>query len=121
MKLVPTLDDYESDFEAGWFEAQVAEANQQIIGVVLYYNTYSTWKGKMVYLEDFVVQKAYRKKGVGQLLFDAFLTAARQKGARLVKWQVLDWNEPALQFYYKNKATVEQNWWTCKLFLEPSI
>lgn len=62
--------------------------------MALYYTTYSTWKGRMLYLEDFVVREAYRGKGIGRALFDAFLEQARRKECRLVKWQVLDWNEP---------------------------
>ncbi|MBK7338473.1 MAG: GNAT family N-acetyltransferase [Saprospirales bacterium] len=56
---------------------------------------YSTWKGKMLYLEDFVVSQDWRGKGIGHKLFDAFLEEGRKQGCRLVKWQVLDWNEPA--------------------------
>ena len=93
----------------------------KIVGIIIYYMTYSTWKGKMLYLEDFVVNQQYRKLGIGQHLFDAFLKEAKDKGARLVKWQVLDWNEPALAFYKKNKAIIEKNWWNgCLLYTSPS-
>jgi GNAT superfamily N-acetyltransferase len=112
--------DYEKAFNDRIFEVLVAEYDKQIIGMALYYVTYSTWKGKMVYLEDFVVQSDWRRYGVGQQLFDAFLAASRQMEAKLVKWQVLDWNEPALAFYRKNQAVIEQNWWNCKLFFSPS-
>jgi GNAT superfamily N-acetyltransferase len=71
----------------------------------------------MLYLEDFVVQAAYRRSGIGEVLFDAFLDKARAKGCRLVKWQVLDWNEPAINFYKKKAATIEQEWWNGKIFL----
>jgi len=113
-----TLDDYQNDFEEGVFEAHIAEVEGKIVGTTIYYMTYSTWKGKMLYLEDFVVNQSYRKLGLGQLLFDAFLAEARLKGARLVKWQVLDWNEPALSFYRKNEAIIEKNWWNGKIFIE---
>ena len=111
--------DYEKDFKDNIFEVLVAEYEEQVIGMALYYMTYSTWKGRMIYLEDFVVRNEYRRFGVGQLLFDAFLAEAQQLEAKLVKWQVLDWNEPAIAFYRKNKATIEQDWWNCKIFLSP--
>jgi len=113
-----TLEDYTRDFEAGRFEVLVAEtADVGIIGMAFYYNTYSTWKGPMLWLEDFVVKAAHRRSGAGQLLFDAFMEEARQRGARLVKWQVLDWNEPALNFYRRQQAIIETNWWNVKIFL----
>jgi GNAT superfamily N-acetyltransferase len=113
------VSDYEKAFNDGIFEMLVAEYDKRVIGMALYYMAYSTWKGKMIYLEDFVVQNAYRRFGVGQLLFDAFIAESRQMEAKLVKWQVLDWNEPAIAFYQKNLAVIEQNWWNCKLFLSP--
>jgi GNAT superfamily N-acetyltransferase len=113
-----TLKDYQNDFSEGIFEANVALDGEKVIGTTIYYMSYSTWKGKMLYLEDFVVKEAYRKKGVGQLLFDAYLAVAKEKKAVMVKWQVLDWNEPALNFYVKNNAIIEKNWWSGKIFLE---
>lgn len=112
-----TLDDYRRDFQEGVFEAIVADTGEEIVGMALYYMTYSTWKGKMLYLEDFVVRETHRRKGIGEALFDAFLEIARAKGCRLAKWQVLDWNEPAIQFYRKKAATIEQEWWNGKIFL----
>lgn len=112
-----TLEDYYQDFADHVFEAQVAIADNQVVGMILYYMTYSTWKGKMLYLEDFVVQEAFRGKGIGQKLFDAYLDTARAKGCRLTKWQVLDWNQPAIDFYEKNKAIIEKEWWNAKIFL----
>ena len=112
-----SLEDYQQDFEAGIFEALVAEQESGIIGMALYYMTYSTWKGRMLYLEDFVVQEAHRRKGIGNALFDGFLEVAKTKGCRLAKWQVLDWNTPAINFYKKKSATIEQEWWNGKIFL----
>ncbi len=111
-----SLEDYYRDFDEDIFEALVAEKDGIICGMALYYMTYSTWKGKMLYLEDFVVRQSYRKMGVGQQLFDGFLQNAQEKNCRLVKWQVLDWNKPAIQFYEKNKALIEQGWWNGKIF-----
>lgn len=116
--LTATLADYQTDFKAGYFETEVAEINGEVVGMVLFYNTYSTWKGRMMYLEDFVVKEDQRGRGIGQLLFDRFLAIAREKGARMVKWQVLDWNTPAIEFYKKNKAIIEKGWWNGKIFFE---
>lgn len=116
-EFIATLDDYYRDFDAGIFEAIVARIDQQVAGMALYYMTYSTWKGRMLYLEDFVVLKAYRGHGLGQQIFDAFLDRARELECRLVKWQVLDWNEPALKFYGKYEAIIEKEWWNGKIFL----
>ena len=112
-----TLEDYQRDFADGVFQSIVAEKEGQVIGMCLYFLTYSTWKGRMLWLEDFVVRQAYRKHGIGQLLFDALQVRAKKMECRLMKWQVLDWNEPAIRFYEKNNAIIEKEWWNGKLFL----
>lgn len=116
--VVTTPDEYLADFRAGLFSALVAEVDGQIAGMMLYFMAYSTWKGKMLYLDDFVVNEAYRRYGIGQKLYDAFLAEAQRLGCRLAKWQVLDWNEPAINFYRKNEAIIETGWWNVKVFLE---
>ena len=118
-----TIEEYKRDFKAGIFESHVAvdtdnTEGEQIVGMIFYYMTYSTWRGRMLYLEDFVVTENYRKYGVGQLLFETFLDVARQKDCFLTKWQVLDWNTPAVNFYKKNKAVIEKEWWNGKIFLK---
>jgi len=110
-----TVEEYRTDFRNGLFESLVAEMDGRVVGMTLFFMAYSSWRGKMLYLDDFVVQEAYRRYGVGQRLFDAFLEEGRRRGCRLVKWQVLDWNEPALQFYYKNEAIIEKEWWNGKI------
>lgn len=115
-EVTATLDDYRHAFRDKVFEAQVAEMDGQIVGMALYYMAYSTWKGKMLYLEDFIVSKPFRSKGIGQLLFEAFLDEARSKNVAMVKWQVLDWNEPAIIFYEKNRAIFDKGWWNVKMF-----
>ncbi|MDQ2794574.1 MAG: GNAT family N-acetyltransferase [Bacteroidota bacterium] len=82
----------------------------EIIGLALYYTAYSTWKGRMLYLEDLVVTEAARRGGWGRLLFDAVVAEARAIGAVRMKWQVLDWNEPAIAFYQKLGANIESEW-----------
>ncbi|HHJ49684.1 MAG TPA: GNAT family N-acetyltransferase [Phaeodactylibacter sp.] len=112
-----SLEDYLRDFRAGIFECLVAEVEGEVVGMALYYMTYSTWKGRMLYLEDFVVKEQMRAQGIGRELFSAFLAKAKEKDCRLVKWQVLDWNEPAIHFYKKFQTTFENNWLNGKIFL----
>ena len=119
-----TVEDYLRDFKAGIFESHVAVnmdkslgKQGEVVGMIFYYMAYSTWKGRMLYLEDFVVTENYRQYGVGQMLFETFLEIAREKECRLVKWQVLDWNEPAIKFYRKNEAIIEDDWYNGKIFL----
>lgn len=111
------LEGYYRCFDEGVFEAIVATTEGKIVGACVYYLTFSTWKGKMLYLEDFVVTQSYRKEGIGQKLWDAYIAKARELDCALVKWQVLDWNQPAIQFYLKNGATIEKEWWNGKIVL----
>ena len=110
-----TREEYAQDFEAGVFDAILAEIDGETVGMVLFYLTYSTWKGKMLYLEDFVVKTSHRRLGIGQKLFEAFLNEAKEQQCKLTKWQVLDWNQPAIDFYLKNEATIEKEWYNCKI------
>lgn len=82
----------------------------EIIGLALFYTAYSTWKGRMLYLEDLVVTETARRGGFGRLLFDAVVAEARATGAVRMKWQVLDWNEPAIGFYKRLGANIESEW-----------
>ncbi len=109
-----TLEDYQKDFSDRVFQSIVAEKNEEVIGMMLYFMAYSTWKGKMMYLDDFVVNEKYRRHGVGQKLYDAFLDICEKEKVKLVKWQVLDWNKPAIKFYEKNNTTIEKGWLNVK-------
>ncbi|ETZ21037.1 GNAT family N-acetyltransferase [Pedobacter sp. V48] len=105
----------EEFMEAGFGEnkvwkAFVAEDNHKIIGFALYYTRYSTWKGCRLYLEDFIVTEAYRGKGAGKLLFETVIQEAKDKNYNGMVWQVLDWNEPAINFYKKYAADIEAGW-----------
>ncbi|MBS1747986.1 MAG: GNAT family N-acetyltransferase [Bacteroidetes bacterium] len=93
----------------------VAEDNDDIIGFVLYYIRYSTWKGQRMYLEDFLVTEKARGRGVGKLLFDQLILEARDKNFNGIVWQVLKWNEPAIQFYKKYNARFDDEWLTCSI------
>lgn len=113
-----TVADYSKDFEADIFQVLIAENEQKdVVGMMLYFVAYSTWRGKMVYLDDFVVRENQRGNGIGQLLWDALLAESRRLEARLLKWQVLDWNTPAVRFYERADAIIEKEWWNGKLFL----
>lgn len=88
----------------------VAEAENTIVGISLYYWRYSTWKGKRLYLEDIVVTQAERGKGFGKLLFDRTLQHALDENATGMVWQVLDWNEPAINFYKQYGCKFDGEW-----------
>lgn len=106
---------YRRDFESGWFELFVADYRSEILGIALGHRAYSTWKGRIYYLDDLVVREAWRGRGIGLRLFDAFADMARLRGASMLKWQVLDWNEPALRFYRRLSARIETDWLNGKL------
>ena len=93
----------------------VAVSNDEIIGMSFYWIRYSTWKGKFLFLEDFVVKESFRRKGVGSRLFEETIKIARKEGMNGMFWQVLDWNTPAINFYKKYKATISSNWLSGKL------
>ncbi len=93
----------------------LAEEEGRIVGMSLYYIRYSTWKGKCLYLEDIIVKEADRGKGAGKMLFDATITAARDMDAKLMVWQVLDWNTPSIEFYEKYGAELDGEWINGKL------
>lgn len=117
-EVTATLEDYRKNFRKGVFEALVAERDGTVAGMALYFLTWSTWRGRMLYLDDFVVKDTERQQGIGQLLFDALVQKGKDLDCFLLKWQVLDWNEPALKFYEKNDAIIEKEWWNGKIFLK---
>jgi GNAT superfamily N-acetyltransferase len=92
------------------WKAFVAEENDIIIGFALFYTRYSTWKGRRLYLEDFIVTEERRGKGVGKLLFEKVIAEAKNGKYNGMTWQVLDWNEPAINFYNKYNAALEDGW-----------
>ncbi len=102
--------DYASGLEEGLFSALVAETEGKIVGMALFFPYFSTWNGKALYLEDFIVKEGYRRTGIGKKLFDAFLDEAYKQGAKLAKWNVLEWNEPAKNFYRKYPVAFYSGW-----------
>ena len=97
--------------------AFVAEVERKIAGFALYYVRYSTWKGQAMYLEDILITTDMRGKGIGKLLFDRLIEEAREKKFNRIIWQVLDWNEPAINFYKKYNADIDAGWLNCSIYV----
>lgn len=98
------------------FQALVAvnSETKETVGMALFYNAYSTWKGKYLFLDDLVVSEKYRRNGVGEQLIQAFLKEAKKQEVHFVKWQVLHWNSPAIEFYKKLGVEFDEEWIDCK-------
>jgi GNAT superfamily N-acetyltransferase len=112
-----TLEHFE---ESGFGEkpvwwAFVAEVDSLVVGFALYYIRYSTWKGQRMYLEDILITEKMRCMGLGRLLFDELVREAKDKKLSGIVWQVLEWNEPAIQFYKKLNASFDAEWVNCSL------
>jgi GNAT superfamily N-acetyltransferase len=105
-----------SEFEMhGWgenplFTSWVAVTDGQVVGMTLCYVRYSTRKGPVFYLEDFYVKKDSRKQGIGQALFDACVQYAKENNYERITWQVLEWNQLAIDFYNRNNALLDSEW-----------
>ncbi len=96
----------------------VAEKDERIVGLSLYYWRYSTWKGKRLYLEDIIVTEEERGQGAGKLLFDRTMQKALEENCTGMMWQVLEWNEPAINFYKKYGSKLDGEWINCTLEAE---
>ncbi|MBB6498284.1 GNAT family N-acetyltransferase [Pedobacter cryoconitis] len=107
-----TLDEFaDAGFgEQAVWKAFVVENSTGILGFALFYIRYSTWKGCRLYLEDFFVSENQRGKGLGKVLFERVMKEARDQNYNGMTWQVLDWNEPAINFYKKYGAQIESGW-----------
>lgn len=109
------VDGFGSNPVFGFF---VAEEDQRIHGISLYYYRYSTWKGKRLYLEDIIVTKNLRGKGIGKLLFEATMKMVLDENCTGMMWQVLDWNEQAIEFYKRYNTKFDSEWINCHLEAE---
>lgn len=98
--------------------AFVAELNGKVEGFALYYVRFSTWKGQRMYLEDFLVTEKLRGGGIGKKLFDRLIIEAKEKGFNGIGWQVLEWNEPAINFYKKYETSFDAEWVNCAIQIE---
>ena len=92
------------------FHTFVAEVNNEIIGVALYYYRFSTWKGKTIHLEDLIVKENNRGTGAGFALYSEIIKQGKKDNVRRIEWNVLDWNTPAIDFYEKSGAKVLEDW-----------
>jgi GNAT superfamily N-acetyltransferase len=92
------------------FHTFVAEVNEEIIGVALYYYRFSTWKGKTIHLEDLIVKENNRGTGAGFALYSEIIKQGKKDNVRRIEWNVLDWNTPAIDFYEKSGAKVLSDW-----------
>jgi len=95
--------------------AFVAEVNGLVVGLALYYIRYSTWKGQRMYLEDILVTESMRGNKIGSLLLDTLIQEAKEKKLKGINWQVLDWNEPAINFYKKYNTSFDPEWINCSI------
>ncbi len=99
-------------------DAFVAVKNEKIIGFALFYTSYSTWKGPCVYLEDLFVLPEERGTGVGSSLFEKVVEETKDRGVARMDWQILDWNTPAIEFYKRKGAIIDDEWLNGRLFFE---
>lgn len=98
------------------FEFLVATVDDVIVGLSLYYPRYSTWRGRGLYLEDLIVTERLRGRGIGKALFEATIRRARETGCTGMYWQVLDWNQPAIDFYRERYgAKIDTPWLNASL------
>lgn len=98
------------------WSAFVAEVEGNVVGFALYYIRYSTWKGQRLYLEDILVNEPWRGKGIGKLLFDELIKETKEKNFSGMVWQVLEWNQAAINFYEKFEGVnFDNEWMNCSL------
>lgn len=116
-QVTTTVKEMESDGfgENPAYQLLVAENDKNIVAIAIYFIKYSTWKGKGVYLDDLIVTEKHRGKGIGKKLFERVVEEAFKINAKQMHWQVLDWNEPAINFYKSYNASIEGEWLDCKL------
>lgn len=100
--------------EQNEFQCFVAETeNKETIGIALTYIAYSTWVGRYLFLEDLIVKEKYRGNKVGGKLINEVFKLAQEEKVERVRWQVLDWNTNAIEFYEKINATIDKGWYNC--------
>ena len=92
------------------FKCFVAEVEDDIVGAAIIYNRFSTWKGKTLHLEDLIVTKKMRGKGIGSKLFDKVILFGKKSEAKRISWNVIDWNKDAIEFYENRGAKIADGW-----------
>ena len=96
--------------------AWVAELDQEPAGFLLGYYRFSTWKGRMLYVEDIYIKEEFRRKGIGKKLMDQAIQKAKKEQLCGLTWQVLDWNQPAIDWYTSMGAELDGEWINVRLF-----
>jgi len=100
--------------EQDYFDCFVAENKEgEIVGIALYFFAYYTWVGKSLYLDDLYIKPDYRGSKIGTQLLKEIFKLAKTNNCKRLRWQVLDWNEPAIEFYKKCGATLDEEWINC--------
>ena len=97
------------------FYVFVAEVEDEIVGIALWYYRFSTWKGKTIHLEDLVVKDKMRGTGLGYALYSEIIKQGKKEQVRRVEWNVLDWNTPAIEFYEKSGAKILRDWYVVQM------
>ncbi|WP_372793798.1 N-acetyltransferase family protein [Lutibacter sp.] len=115
--VIVTVEDLEKDGfgETPLFKTFVAEQNNEIVGMALFYPRYSTWKGATIHLEDLIVTKSKRGLNIGSALYTKVIEYGYNKGVKRIEWVVLDWNTPAIKFYESTGASVLRDWDTAQI------
>ena len=115
--VVVTINDLKRDgfSENPLFYTFVAIVDGDIVGMALYYYRYSTWKGQTIHLEDLIVKKQMRGSGCGMALYTEIIKQGKQDQVRRIEWNVLGWNQPAIDFYTKTGAKVLNEWWCVQI------
>ncbi|MFV5694517.1 GNAT family N-acetyltransferase [Flavobacterium sp. LB3P122] len=108
----PLFHVFVAEVESGPSDSQQAK---QIVGIALYYYRYSTWKGKIIHLEDLVVKDEMRGTGLGYALYSEIIKQGKKDNVRRIDWHVLDWNTPAIEFYEKSGAKVLKDWYVAQM------
>lgn len=86
-----------------------------VVGICIFYIAYSSWKGKILFLDDIVITEAHRNKGIGRALMQHLFEYCKKENLKQMRWQVLNWNENAIRFYESLDAIVDKEWYTCKM------
>jgi GNAT superfamily N-acetyltransferase len=98
------------------FHCLIAEWDSAAAGFALFFYSYSTWEGRAgIYIEDIYVRPDFRKRGIGRALFSRMARIAKDEQLGHISWQVLDWNQPAIDFYQSLGATLPAEWKTMRL------
>jgi len=102
--------------EQSYFHCLIAEdENKQILGIALYFFAYYTWVGKSLYLDDLYVKEEFRGQKIGSKLLQSVQDIAVVENCKRIRWQVLNWNKPAIDFYKKWGAVIDGEWYNCDI------